>query len=293
MRRGATAGGVAVLLVLTAGSVALAGSTVSEGSIPLGDDSGLEYRSAVFVNADAADYAVATCPGERVVTGGGAFASGASSEARLIDLGPYAHQDASASDRQAWTSELVNDAGSSKDLTSYAICARPRGIARKTKIRTAQASAAIVTAKASCPNAASVLGGGLSNQSYVDARILASMPFDDGDKGSKPDDGWRARTFLGASRELQVFAICKETAGVVYRSQTGSATASATSATATCPNGGSATGGGAALSGNAGFLNSTRPADSTDSDSVPDDAWQTFGYSASSYTLTSAIVCKT
>jgi hypothetical protein len=282
-----------VLLVLAAGSVALAGSTVTEGSIPLGDDGGLEYRSAVFNDADGADYAVATCPGKRVVTGGGAFASGASAEARLVEIGPFAHPDATAPNRRAWTSEMVNDTASAKDLTSYAICARPRGITRKTTTRPPQTSPAVVTAKASCPNAASVLGGGISNRAYPGARVLATVPYDDGDKGSKPDDGWRVRTFIGDSRELQVFAICKETTGIVYRSRTGSPTVSATSATVACPNGGSATGGGAALSGNAGFVNSTRPADSTDGDSVPDDAWQSFGYSASSYTLTSAIVCKT
>jgi hypothetical protein len=282
-----------VLFVLAAGSIALAGSTVIEGSVPLGDDNGLKYRSVEFNDADGADYAVATCPGKRVVTGGGAFASGASSEARMIEIGPYAHQDAAASNRRAWTAELVNDAGPAKDLTSYAICAPPRGVKRRTTTRPPQTSPAIVTAKASCPNAASVLGGGISNRAYPGARILATLPFDDGDKGSKPDDGWRVRTFIGDSRELQVFAICKETAGIVYRSKTGSATSSATSTTVTCPNGGSATGGGAALSGNAGFVNSTNPADSTDADGVPDDAWQTFGYAASSYKLTSAIVCKT
>ncbi len=163
-------------------------------------------------------------PGKRVVTGGGAFASGASSEARMVEIGPYAHQDAAASNRRAWTSEMVNDTGPPR-TSPRTRSARAPGASRDgrppVRRRPRRQSS---TAKAGCPNAASVLGGGISNRAYPGARILATVPFDDGDKGSKPDDGWRVRTFIGDSRELQVFAICKETTGIVYRSRTGSAT---------------------------------------------------------------------
>ena len=43
------------------------------------------------------------------------------------------------------------------------------------------------------------------------ARLLASVPVDDGDPGALPDDGWRGAAFndTGTAKKLSVYAICR------------------------------------------------------------------------------------
>ena len=294
MRRGII-GTIAGAGALAAAAVAVAGSTLVVESVPEGSANGLSYRSATFPNAGAAKYTVTFCPGSRVVSGGGAFVSGATSEAPLIVAVPDKPSEAKTPPRGSWTAGIDNLGGAAKTLKGFAVCARPRGIVRKTKVRVAPLELTSMTLKAPCPRGSSVLGGGFDTN-YNDGRIRASAPYDGGDRGQTPDDGWQARALVGDTREFQVTAICQKGRAqrrLVYRDRTADAEAGELFARTRCPDGAAATGGGAAIAGGTGaFLNSTYP-DDADGDGNPEDAWSTYAYSASSTPLTTFAVCKT
>ena len=284
---------VAVAALAVAGA-AVAGSTLVVESDPEGTSNGLSYRSATFPGADIAEYAVTFCPGRRVVSGGGAFVSGVSSEAPLIRAVPDRPTDGKTAPRKSWTTGINNLGASSKTLTGYAICARARGIVRSTKLRTAPVKNATLALKAPCPRGSSVLGGGV-NTNYNDARILASAPYDGGDRGRTADDGWQGRAVTGDTRDLQVTAIClkgRAQRRLVYRERTAESTGDLFRQ-APCPEDAAATGGGAAISGGTGaFLNSVYPAD-TSGEGTPDDAFSSFAWSATPASLTTTAICRT
>jgi hypothetical protein len=279
---------------LIGAGVALAGSTLVVESSPEGTANGLSYRSATFVDADSAEYTVTFCPGRRVTSGGGAFVSGATSEAPLIVAVPDKPTDATTPRRGSWTSGINNLGAGAKTLVGYAICARPRGIVRNTKVLEAPVTLTSMTVKAPCPAGSSVLGGGFDTN-YNDSRPIESAPYDGGDRGRVPDDGWRGRAVVGDTRDFQVTAIClkgRAQRRLVYRERTDEATGNLY-ARAKCPDGAAATGGGAAIDGGgSAFINSTYP-DDVNGDGTPEDAWSTFGHSTSSAALTTFAVCRT
>jgi len=66
--------------------------------------------------------------------------------------------------------------------------------------------------RANCPNSKSVTGGGVfSSALFGDTAVNSSNPFDDGDAGSTPDDGWLAYVdnYSGTTASGTVYAICK------------------------------------------------------------------------------------
>jgi hypothetical protein len=68
------------------------------------------------------------------------------------------------------------------------------------------------SAKVGCPGARHVAGGGgLLNAAPGDGWINSSYPVDDGDRGRRPDDGWRVRIYNddGDSHVMEVHAICQ------------------------------------------------------------------------------------
>jgi hypothetical protein len=76
-----------------------------------------------------------------------------------------------------------------------------------------------VTATASCPKGTRTIGGGERNGAAPgELRISQTFPYDNGDKGSRPDDGWRVRVFHPSSSKLKirVGAVCGD-AKLKYR----------------------------------------------------------------------------
>jgi hypothetical protein len=75
------------------------------------------------------------------------------------------------------------------------------------------------TVTASCPKGTRTMGGGETNSAgYAKILLEQTFPYDDGDKGSKPDDGWRVRLVNAAAsrKKVEVTAICGDTK-VSYR----------------------------------------------------------------------------
>lgn len=77
-------------------------------------------------------------------------------------------------------------------------------------------------ARVSCQSGTRVLGGGGSAPGpFRSQRLVSSAPFDSGDAGKSPDDGWRiAVDNLGKkNREITVYAICSPVESVSYVSK--------------------------------------------------------------------------
>lgn len=68
-----------------------------------------------------------------------------------------------------------------------------------------------VTATAACPSGRRVIGGGERTNAGINAvRLGQTFPYDGGDQGRKPDDGWRVRAINGSSfaQKLKITAVC-------------------------------------------------------------------------------------
>jgi hypothetical protein len=263
-----------------------------------GDSNGLSYRSATFpaVGAAGSAYAVAKCPKRKVLAGGGAFATGPAQDARFLELGPNRIEDIPTKARKSFTAELANEGSTPLDSTSFAICARKKGLAMKTASTPEPNDNEVVSAKAKCPKGTSVTGGGLTSDSNLE-HILISAPFDGSDADSDPDDGWEASLLTGlgqADRELRAHAFCSDRFKLAYRSATETGITSTGVARANCPNQAAITGGGLAISGEAGaFLNSSSPVDRGDAGEVPDDAWEGYaGVTSGNRTLDVFAICR-
>ena len=74
-------------------------------------------------------------------------------------------------------------------------------------------------AKVECGGARRVIsGGGLASGPFRSQRLVSSAPFDSGDAGKKPDDGWRVAVdnLKRKRRKVEAYAICAHVPGVSY-----------------------------------------------------------------------------
>jgi hypothetical protein len=78
-----------------------------------------------------------------------------------------------------------------------------------------------VTVKAGCPEGEHVLGGGGEEDGpFASQRLVETAPFDSGDAGTRPDDGWRITVdnVGAASYHAKAWAICAPLNGLGYNS---------------------------------------------------------------------------
>ena len=99
-----------------------------------------------------------------------------------------------------------------------AVCGDVAGRSHVTKNKRS-AKRARTTVKVSCPGDKHVLGGGgLAGGPFLSQRMVASAPFDSGDPGAKPDDGWRftVDNLSSRRRKITAHAICAPVGGLSY-----------------------------------------------------------------------------
>jgi hypothetical protein len=139
------------------------------------------------------------------------------------------------------------------------------------------------TLSAACPGKQRVLGGGLTHdQSGFDDRVAPTrtFPFDDGDRGGKPDDGWTVSVDLDGTVpvELTAHAICTKGAAarkLRYRSEDDSFEAGQHALEASCPKRAKVVSGGlGSTDPELGWIASTAPADGADRNGGADDGWE-------------------
>lgn len=91
---------------------------------------------------------------------------------------------------------------------------RSRSLALEKRART--------TGRVSCPDGTQVTSGGVFVEGKLQSgRMISSAPFDDGDPGAKPDDGWTATAdnLKRTRRDMVVHAICSDAGGFRYASE--------------------------------------------------------------------------
>lgn len=128
--------------------------------------------------------------------------------------------------------------------------------------------------KAKCPAGTHVSGGGGTGAGHLNS----SYPYDSGDPGRKPDDGWKARIHYPGPEDdfftVRAFALCVEFNPRYLESDPVSISGGAVSAELHCHPDHHIVGGGLKLGGDAsdaGLLRATLEDAPSDPDAVPDD----------------------
>ena len=280
------AGGIAGVVAMAAG-LAIAG--IAAQSHPEGKAKGLVYRSSTEYFAGSGG-AAAACPQGKHVSGGGAAFDGATADAWIGGLAPdYVSLDIST---KHGYSTRASVSGLGQHIKVVAICGEPGDLVYRKRKFTFTTSGDPVQLKAHCPAGTHVTGGGLYNGASDDD-FLVSAPYDGNDQDSKPDDGWVGRIVpASTAKDVFVRAICSDAYQLSYHDDDVNGTG-VMGKSVVCPAGSAVTGGGMALSGDAGaYPHASQPADIGDVNTTPEDGWLAEVSVTGTRTLTVIAICK-
>jgi hypothetical protein len=264
----------------------------------LGGVDGVRYtRSTVTIPAATGEptraRGAATCP-----EGWGAFGGGHTIRAgvgRGIAVGMK-------STHRQWSAEAWQANSAATSLTTYAVCLRrTTGISEEDQTDELPAGPLTANQSGSCPGGR-VVSGGVTYR-FADPEnftLNSSFPVDDGsDVDTIPDDGWRGRVhYTGAGGEsVSVYLVCLSGVRPAYRKASVTVPAGKSGTIrAFCPRGRPVLGGGlrASGAGSASHVINSRPIDTRDAGTVPDDGWRgsITNTSDQSLTLTVHAVCR-
>ncbi len=220
------------------------------------------------------------CPDGTDVTGGGVQTSALSEDVELSSTLPV-DLDLDLSPDDGWSGSAGNSSPALEELTVHVICAS--GTFKRPSTNKPLPHLGTATATATCPAKTKVTGGGVAvSGGNVSLEVSSTRPIDNGDRDSKPDDGWfgRATNRSGGDKAMDVFAICRK-GSYAYRSNTVRLPDLTQGAgLVPCPKGTRVTGGGVGLNRPSGSdvfgieVSGTFPFDlGTDPNPAPDDAW--------------------
>jgi len=265
----------------------------------LGSAGGVSYEYGHdHAGAGLQSTARAACPGRKHPTGGGFELSsgmGFSTYEAAASM-PADGPDGDHRPDDAWLvrGRAVDPATSS----SYAICAK--GDYRYRSKTAPVPSGSGKAAKVGCGGTGwHVTGGGGAVSDSKKANLSAVFPFDNGDHGDRPDDGWTARAQVrGPGVKLTAAAVCTRSRPT-YRTATQTLTPGLGSRlSAECATGHHVLGIGGNVSGGpeqGGFVELAQPADGTDVGTVPDNNGAVFNElpasATSAQTSTAFAIC--
>lgn len=154
----------------------------------------------------------ASCPEGDAAVGGGASITGDVAAFSLNDSYPV--DDLSDTDTvpdDGWRVHL-DYAGQGGDNVTYSVmCLGDTPPAYRSKVVTVPASGSVKT-QALCPKGRPAVGGGVFVTGTADkSHLVASRPWDSGDAGKVPEDGWRGGVVndSGEALSMTVHAICR------------------------------------------------------------------------------------
>jgi hypothetical protein len=292
----------ALTATLIAGVATLA-APGSAGAENLGTAGSLTYMrdSVLSVTPGTTASPVVECPAGQHLTGGGIDAVRGYPYGILNSSNPVDGSDGNSRPDDAWIGRVVNTSADTLPADAYAICSggRPKVRSSTVHVQPDQPGAA----RAACPSGTHVTGGGADQNGFTiaDAWVTVSLPLDGPDRGTAPDDGWRARVFnsSGDRESLSVFALCRS-ASPRYHTATGGFANNSAGTNLGLPCGARhVAGAGGAVSGapRLHWLSGLWPRDepaAAEEDSVPDDyapAEAVSVASTGSYSITSASIC--
>lgn len=275
------------ILALAGGWIALAGSTTpNDGDQSISKAGPLRYSSESRL-ADSGEAQAGCGPLSRRLIGGGGAVSGIAADSYLkaqsprdMNIEPPAPDpDPDSHPDDGWGANGVGPPGAA--VTSTAICRK--GGAIKYRLKQIQPNANDQAAgKVGCGGKRWHVTTGTPFVGTAGGWINSSHPYDGGDRGKAPDDGWKIRAYVPAGFPISVYAICARKVKLAYKrakpvtlgtSQPGP---SRTRTRSTGCGKGHAIGGGAKVSGfvNRGRLIATAPVDTGDPGKAPDDRWR-------------------
>lgn len=174
-------------------------------------DRTIRYRWVSVSNDATADRTAAIdCGGDRWhLASGSAFI--ATSGSWTQSSYPADAGDADRTPDDLWTGRVYDSVGGAGGFSMYAVCVKGSDLRYVKRSPLTVAAGESADRSAPCPNDEQVVGGGARLSGAADqGRLVASVPYDDGDADLVPDDGWRVRAdnLSGSDEELRAFAIC-------------------------------------------------------------------------------------
>jgi hypothetical protein len=146
------------------------------------------------------------------VSGGVSFNSLDDPHVHLGTSRPVDGSDPDSTPDDGWTATGINDSSrSGAEMTVTAICSTDDTFTYLHSNSKTVRSRSEGSDQVSCPAHTHVVGGGVDLKG--DRPELAdSFPFDGGDSGSSPDNGWRGSAFNDnfARQSMKVFAVCQD-----------------------------------------------------------------------------------
>ena len=158
-----------------------------------------------------------SCPGGTRLIGAGGDAATVTAEGILASLRPTDGADGDTKPDDGLVSYAHNTTGTGRQSVAYAMCAAGR--MRYPARHTGTPSGKQRTLRVPCPSGTKVVSGGFYlSGANSDIHLNAFIPYDGGDAGSKPEDGWRtSATNVGAARmQFTAWAFCRNAAKVLY-----------------------------------------------------------------------------
>jgi hypothetical protein len=280
----------ALLCALAGTGLWVAAGPSSATATTLGKAGGLKYVEAEAPLAGAPNAtktsttATAPCGRKRTATAAGGSITGSATASALSQLKP----DGQGAHGAGW--HLLQP---DETLQIFAVCAKKRTISWDAKIQAFPSAPSDLGLTADCTEG-HVVGGGTIAAAPTDAAFInTTMPVDDGDGDTIPDDGWRAfqHLFTGTNVSMVVYSECRKGPAPAYRTLSAPVPPHQPVTLNMACQGGHVIGGGAVISGPAGdaHLAASLPIDLHDADSVPDDGWRATVSNDSSNTLTTTV----
>jgi hypothetical protein len=210
---------------LVAGALACAWAQGAAADTNRGTVNGVTYLTDAVVTIPAGTdaHAEAKCPAGTHVAGGGiSVGNGGSLRYVYVNASePFDGSDANSELDDGWSGTVRNASAMTAGLQVFAMCrtADP-DVASSSHHVTAGQSESL---RVNCPSHTHVTGGGASifgatGQGYLNS----TYPVDGSDSGTKPDDGWKSRTFnvTGSGKSMDAFAICEAGSAPQYETTT-------------------------------------------------------------------------
>jgi hypothetical protein len=292
-----------VLLILISPTIAFGGvqQDPNIGDEVLGGSGGLRYRSDSVTFDAVSGYATAEvgCGGPRWhLLGAGSESGGSASEAWQQSSRPIDHTDPDANGDDGWYASGMGP--STAEITAYSICIRDDAIDYPSNVVADSPSGLRYGSVGPCPGARWHVTTGSTFIATSDSWTNSSYPWDGGDGGKTPDDGWQGHVFdtAGGSGGFSMYAVCVRDEDLRYAKRgpvSISAGQSVDRSVGCNMEGEHVVGGGARLTGPAdrGRLVASFPYDGADADDVPDDGWRirVYNLSGSDKQVTAFAIC--
>lgn len=213
------------------------------------------------------------------VAGGGVYLSGPDLGAEVNSSSPWDSPSDANQRPDGWQGYGINDgSGGPYSIRVDVICSQSVEVLYRDKAFEIPANSHR-TGRRACPGDTVAFSGGVYvANGGLDDELGASFPYDDGDPGKEPDDGWAGTANAGAGAgSMTVHAICSPSRGFRYveRAEVGKPGDQYT-IKARCRESEQLAGGGARVSkpGQNAEIASLHPFDDDDQDQSPDDGFQ-------------------